>query len=93
MVSVRKIAIATGTRADWGLLSGIARNLAQRDDCHVDILATNMHLSERYGHTIDEIKADGFTAPVCIEMPDSTDTPAGAVGAMAKCMDGMALAL
>ncbi|WP_297066510.1 UDP-N-acetylglucosamine 2-epimerase [uncultured Duncaniella sp.] len=93
MVSVRKIAIATGTRADWGLLSGIARNLDQRDDCHVDILATNMHLSERYGHTIDEIKADGFTAPVCIEMPDTTDTPAGAVGAMAKCMDGMARAL
>lgn len=89
MVSVRKIAIATGTRADWGLLSGIARSLASRKDCQVDILATNMHLSERYGHTIDEIKADGFTDPVCVGMPDSTDTPAGAVSAMAVCMDGM----
>ncbi len=77
MVSVRKIAIATGTRADWGLLSGIARSLASRKDCQVDILATNMHLSERYGHTIDEIKADGFTDPVCVGMPDSTDTPPG----------------
>lgn len=90
MAQIRKIAIATGTRADWGLLSGIARALASRPDCRVDILATNMHLSERYGHTVDEIIADGFTEPLRIEMPDTTDSPTGAVGAMAKCMEGMA---
>lgn len=89
----RKIAVATGTRADWGLLSGIARALAERPDCHVDILATNMHLNPRYGNTISEIIADGFPEPVRIPIPDSTDSPVGAVGAMARCMEGMAAEL
>lgn len=89
----RKIAVATGTRADWGLLSGISRALAERPDCHVDILATNMHLNPRYGNTLSEIIADGFPEPVRIPIPDSTDSPVGAVGAMARCMEGMAAEL
>lgn len=93
MSEIRKIAIATGTRADWGLLSGIARALAARADCRVSILATNMHLQPRYGNTIDEIIADGFSDPIRVEMPDSTDSPLEAVKAMGVCMTGMAEAL
>ena len=40
-----KIAIATTTRADWGLLSPIAKALSKRDDAEVHIIAGNMHLS------------------------------------------------
>lgn len=88
---MRKIAIATGTRADWGLLSGIAVALRKRPDCHVTVLATNMHLQERYGMTVNEIKADGFDRDVvCVPMPDTGDTPVGTVEAMAACMSGMA---
>ena len=90
MTRQRHIAIATGTRADWGLLSGIARALAARDDCRVEIVATNMHLSLRYGHTIDEIVADGFAEPVCVTMSDATDSPLGTIRAMSECMTGMA---
>lgn len=90
---MRKIAIATGTRADWGLLSGIAHALDALPDCEVRIIATNMHLNPRYGETIKEIIADGFTDPVRVEMPDTTDTPSGAVRAMAVCMEGMATVL
>lgn len=90
MTKRRHIAIATGTRADWGLLSGIARALAARDDCRVEIVATNMHLSQRYGHTIDEIIADGFAEPACVPMSDATDSPLGTVRAMSECMTGMA---
>ena len=93
MTETRRIAIATGTRADWGLLSGIAKALAARADCRVDILAMNMHLSHNYGHTIDEIIADGFTHPVCIPMSEATDSPLGTVRAMSECMTGMAEAL
>ena len=56
----RKICIATGTRADWGLLSGIARALAERDDVELQIVATNMHLSKKYGSTWREIERDGL---------------------------------
>lgn len=90
---MRKIAIATGTRADWGLLSGIAAALRERPDCHVTVLATNMHLQERYGLTVGEIRSDGFDDVVCVPMPDTGDTPVGTVEAMAACMSGMAHAL
>ncbi len=52
-----------------------------------------MHLSERYGHTIDEIIADGFKNPILVPMPEATDSPAEAVAAMARCMEGMAAEL
>lgn len=90
---MRKIAIATGTRADWGLLSGIAVALRERPDCSVTVLATNMHLQPRYGLTVNEIKADGFDDVVCVPMPDTGDTPVGTVEAMAVCMSGMARVL
>ncbi len=91
---MRNIAIATGTRADWGLLSPIACALAARDDCHVEILATNMHLSSLYGNTIREIEADGFGEEIRrIEMPAGTDKPTETIEAMAVCMTGMAKAL
>ncbi len=86
---MRKIAVATGTRADWGLLSPMARALSARADCRVEIIATNMHLDPRYGSTINEIIADGFTAPHRVPLTEPTDTPAGTVRAMARCMEGM----
>lgn len=57
---MRKIAIATGTRADWGLLSPIAKELSTREDVEVCVMATNMHFEPQYGMTYKEILSDGF---------------------------------
>lgn len=83
--TMRKIAAFTGTRADWGLLSPICRALADRTDTDVTVVATNMHLSPRFGHTIDEIRADGFS-PVELPMDADADTDAARVEAMGACM-------
>lgn len=85
----RIICIATGTRADWGLLSPVAEALAQRPDCDVRIVATNMHLSKRYGMTVNEIIAAGFD-PVRVPIPADDDTPLARAKAMSACMNGMA---
>ena len=53
------IAIATSTRADWGLLRPIARALSLREGVDVRVVATNMHLNPRFGMTVGEIEADG----------------------------------
>lgn len=59
MSSPTTIVIATGTRADWGLLHPLATELRRRA-ADVKVIATNMHLLEECGHTVDEITADGF---------------------------------
>ena len=88
----RKICIVTGTRADWGLLSGIARALKARDDVDLKIVATNMHLSDLYGATWQEIERDGLAIDCRVPMPATGDTPEDTVEAMSVCMSGMAKA-
>ena len=93
MDNKRKVCIVTGTRAEWGLLSGIAQQLRMRDDVELQIVATNMHLDPRYGHTIDDILAQGFEVDVRVPMMSDDDSTTSTVKAMAKCLDGMADAL
>ena len=54
---MRKIAVVTATRAEYGLLSPVIRELRTHecDDLRVDLIVTGTHLSEKYGRTIDEI--------------------------------------
>lgn len=85
-----KICIATGTRADWGILQPLAKALKARTDICLQILATNMHLLDRYGHTIDEIIEAGFTVDAEVKLPDTDDHPRSKVSAMAVCMEGCA---
>ena len=54
-----KIAIATGTRADWGLLQPLASLLKDRG-ADVAVMATHQHLMPEMGNTIEEIRRDGF---------------------------------
>lgn len=86
----RKVCIVTGTRAEWGLLSSIAQQLKTRDDVELQIIATNMHLDTRYGHTIDDIISQGFEVDACVPMMVEDDSTVSTVKAMAKCLDGMA---
>lgn len=86
-----RICIATSTRADWGLLSPLASHLGNEPQVTLQILATNMHLLERYGHTVDEIKAHGFKIDATVTMEDGADdSEASRVHAMGECLSGCA---
>ncbi|MBR5744089.1 MAG: UDP-N-acetylglucosamine 2-epimerase (hydrolyzing) [Muribaculaceae bacterium] len=89
----RKICIVTGTRADWGLLSPIAAELKRREDVELQIIATNMHLSARFGMTVDEIKADGFDIDSSVKIFDDdadVDSPLATAEAMGRCLKEIA---
>ncbi len=79
----RKVCIVTGTRAEWGLLSNIAGCLREREGVQLQIVATNMHLDPLYGHTLDEILADGFDVDCKVEMPSEGDNHRAKVKAKA----------
>jgi UDP-hydrolysing UDP-N-acetyl-D-glucosamine 2-epimerase len=58
---MRKIAIMTGTRADYGLLRPLIAAVDASRDAELQLIVTGTHLSAQHGKTIDEIVRDGFT--------------------------------
>lgn len=58
---MRKICVVTGTRAEYGLLSRLMGMIKQSSLTQLQVIATNMHLSPKYGNTYKEIEAGGFT--------------------------------
>lgn len=90
----RRIAVVTSCRADWGLLHGVVRELQRLSGAEPLIVATNMHLNPAFGHTVDEIEADGFPVAARVEMntPGGDTSPLATASAAARCLDGMARA-
>lgn len=75
---MRKICVVTGTRAEYGLMSRLIRMINDSDMTQLQLIATNMHLSPRYGNTYQEILADGIKinkqVPIIDENADDNAT-------------------
>ena len=71
---MKKIAVATGTRAEYGLLKPLIEIIHQDKEVALQLYVTAMHLSPEFGMTVQEIENDGY--PICkkIETLLSSDT-------------------
>lgn len=89
---MRRICVITGTRAEYGLLSRLMKMIQDDAETQLQIVATNMHLSPKFGNTYKEIENDGFTidykVPIIDE--DAHDTAATTAKSMAKALSGFA---
>ena len=54
---MKKIAVVTATRAEYGLLSPVIKELRKHEsgDLKTELIVTGTHLSEKYGMTVNEI--------------------------------------
>ena len=86
----RKICIVTGTRAEYGLLYWLMKEIQEDADLALQIIATGMHLSPEFGLTYRQIEKDGFKIDKKIEMLLSSDTPTGISKSMGLGMIGFA---
>jgi UDP-hydrolysing UDP-N-acetyl-D-glucosamine 2-epimerase len=68
MSTRRRIAVVTGSRADYGLLRGILTRLKAAEDVELSIIACGMHLVPRFGETSRIIEADGFPLAAKIDL-------------------------
>ncbi len=73
----RKVCVITGTRAEYGLLQGLMKEIKDSKDLELQVIVTGMHLSPEFGLTYKEIEKDGFKISKKIEMLMSSDTPIG----------------
>lgn len=68
---MKKISVVTGTRAEYGLLRPLLKGIVNNPHFELDLIVTGMHLISIFGHTIDEIKKDGFE--INAEIPSDTE--------------------
>ena len=71
-----KVCIVTGTRAEYGLLYWLMKEIKNDKDLKLQIIATGMHLSPEFGLTYKEIEKE-FKIDKKIEILLSSDTPTG----------------
>lgn len=73
---MNKIAVITATRAEYGLLSPVIRELRKQEseDLRIDLIVTGTHLSQKYGMTISEISERiDFRIPVSVKSDSEQD--------------------
>lgn len=76
-MSKRKVCVVTGTRAEYGLLYWLMREIQDDPNLQLQIVVTGMHLSPEFGLTYKTIEQDGFTIDEKVEMLLSSDSPVG----------------
>ena len=73
---MRKICVVTGTRAEYGLLYWLMKEIQADTSLELQIVVTGMHLSPEFGLTYREIEKE-FSINKKIEMLLSSDTSIG----------------
>ena len=74
---VKKIAVVTGTRADFGLLQPLLDRIVDDPETELQLIVTGMHLSPEFGMTIEEIHDAGYDIEDEVEILLSSDTGVG----------------
>lgn len=85
----RKICVVTGTRAEYGLLYWLMKEIEANEDLELQLIVTGMHLSPEFGLTYKEIEKD-FKINKKIEMLISSDTAIGISKSMGLAQIGFA---
>jgi len=73
---MKKICVVTGTRAEYGLLYWLLKEIEADKELQLQLIATGMHLSPEFGLTYKEIEKE-FKINKKIEMLLSSDTSVG----------------
>ena len=58
---MKKLVLAvTGIRSEYDIMSSVFRSIQNHPKLELNIAVTGAHLSDAFGHTVDEIEKDGF---------------------------------
>src|SRR5207248_3907783 len=81
----RRVCFVTGTRAEFGLMQGVLRDIRSSPRLRLQLVVTGMHLDDAHGRTINLIRKEGWKIDATIPWK-----PAGADRAMLAHQTGAA---
>lgn len=71
---LKKVCVITGSRAEYGLLYGLMKEIQATPEFKLQVIVTGMHLSSEFGLTYLDIEKDGFIINRKVEMLLSSDS-------------------
>jgi len=86
----RKICVFTGTRAEYGLLYWLLKEMQADPRIDLKVLVSGSHLEPEFGETWREIAADGFPIDAKVDMHLDSDAPVAVAKSMALGLAGCA---
>lgn len=89
----KHVAVFTGTRAEYGLLYWLLKDIKADSELTLQLIVSGMHLSPEFGHTYHQIEQDGFVIDEKIEILLSSDSAVGVAKSMGLGVLGFADAL
>ena len=75
-MTIRKICIVVGSRANYSSIKAVMRSVEQHPDLELQLVIAASALLDRYGSVIEVIKRDGFTPAANLFMLVEGETPA-----------------
>ena len=79
----------TGIRSEYDIMSSVFRAIASHPNLELQLVVTGAHLSDTFGHTINEIHADGFMVAEEIESLLTGDQASSRVKGLAIQLQGL----
>ncbi|MGD0024845.1 MAG: UDP-N-acetylglucosamine 2-epimerase, partial [Xanthobacteraceae bacterium] len=89
----RKICVFTGTRAEYGLLYWLMKEIEADPRLELEVLVSGSHLAAEFGATVKQIETDGIPVSAKVDMHLVSDEPVAVAKSMALGLSGCAEAL
>ena len=86
----RRIAVVTGTRAEYGLLRSTLEAIRAHPKLKLQLVVTGMHLLRKFGHTVDDIVRDGWRIDARVKMQAGSDSPTDQAVGLSRGIAGIA---
>lgn len=87
---MKKLCFVTSARSEYGLLKWLMKEVDKSESFHLQLIATGGHLLHEQGHTVDQIREDGFTIDSEVDVKLDYSTKEKIASSMGRMAEGMA---
>ncbi len=87
---MKRICVVTATRAEYGYLKWLMKDIQADSSLELQVIATGTHLDKTQGHTVDQIIADGIPVTAEVDAQLDNSSPKAICETMARYGNGFA---
>lgn len=85
---MKKICVVTATRAEYGYLKWLMKDIIEDSSLELQVIVTGTHLDKNQGYTVEQIIADGIPVTEMVPVKLDNTTPKAICETMTRYSDG-----